>query len=350
MNKISSPKLKEPVFQEEFPLKAFNTFQVPAVARYFTEVAGAAQLKLLLEHPVFRENRSLILGGGSNILFRDYFDGLVAKISIPGIELVKEDGDHVWIRAGAGVNWHRFVLYCLNHHYAGVENLSLIPGNVGAAPIQNIGAYGVELDQVFSRLEAVEKSSGDICRFDKDECGFGYRDSVFKNGLKDRFIITSVTLRLNKSAVLSLNYGAISQTLDEMKVRTPTIRDVSEAVCRIRRSKLPDPAELGNSGSFFKNPVVTPSVFRALKKEYPDIPFYELAGGDVKIPAGWLIEKAGWKGKTSGKAGTHKKQALVIVNYGGATGSEIYEFAMQIQQAVTNEFGITLLPEVNVVQ
>ncbi|MEX0772590.1 MAG: UDP-N-acetylmuramate dehydrogenase [Balneolales bacterium] len=349
MNSASSRILKNPIIREEVNLKPFNSFQVETGARYFADIVDASQLKLLIQHPVFREQRALALGGGSNILFRKYFDGLVLKISIPGIELIKEDEDHVWLKAGAGVNWHKFVLFCLGHNYAGVENLSLIPGNIGAAPIQNIGAYGVELDQVFSQLEAIEIKTGNSCRFDKDDCGFAYRDSVFKKELKDQFIITAVTIRLHKAPKLNLNYGTINQTLDEMKIKNPTIQNVSEAVCRIRRSKLPDPAELGNSGSFFKNPIVENSVLQALKKDFPQIPHYELTDGRVKIPAGWLIEKGGWKGKTIGKTGTHKKQALVIVNYGGATGSDIYDYAMQVQHAIKKEFGITLLPEVNVI-
>lgn len=349
MNKISPQILSTPIIREEVDLKALNSFQVEIGTRYFADISDSEQLRRLIKEPVFREQKTLILGGGSNILFRNYFDGLVIKISIPGIELIKEDDNHVWLKAGAGENWHKFVLFCLSHNYAGVENLSLIPGNIGAAPIQNIGAYGVELEQVFSQLEAIEIKTGDVCKFDKDDCDFSYRHSVFKNELKNQFIITSVTIKLSKTANLKLNYGAISQTLDEMKVKEPTIQNVSEAVCNIRRSKLPDPSELGNSGSFFKNPIVNSSTFQSLKKEFPQIPHYTLQDGRVKIPAGWLIEKAGWKGKRIGKTGTHKKQALVIVNYGGATGREIYDFAMQVQQAVNKVFGITLLPEVNVI-
>ncbi|MEX0928659.1 MAG: UDP-N-acetylmuramate dehydrogenase, partial [Balneolales bacterium] len=271
-----------PLIRENVNLKAYNSFQVEAGARYLADVVHPGQLKDLLCHGSFRDMDKLILGGGSNILFRNEFNGLVIKISIPGIEPVREDEDHIWIKAGAGVDWHSFVLYCLQHNYAGLENLSLIPGSVGASPIQNIGAYGAELDQVFYQLEGLDIESGEFSRFDKPDCGFGYRDSVFKKELKGRFIITSVQVRLHKKARLNLSYGAISDTLDAMKIKNPTIRDVSEAVCVIRRSKLPDPSELGNSGSFFKNPVVDASVLESLEKEHPDMPYYRLSDQRVK--------------------------------------------------------------------
>lgn len=349
MNKNIYPVSDIISLRENVSLKGLNSFQVAASTRYFAEVYNISQLKALVKEPVFHDEKRLILGGGSNILFKGDFEGLVVRVAIPGIERVKEDESHVWVKAGAGVIWHEFVMHCLNHNYSGLENLSLIPGSVGAAPIQNIGAYGVEQDQLFDRLEAVDIRTGELYVFDRQDCGFAYRDSVFKQALRDTYVISSVTYKLNKQPELNLSYGAITQTLAEMEVQEPTIRQVSEAVCTIRRSKLPDPAELGNSGSFFKNPIVGLKTFQSLKLRYPDLPSYVLDSDEVKIPAGWLIEQSGWKGKTSGNVGTHKKQALVIVNYGGATGEEIYRFAMLVKQAVLDEFGVTLVPEVNVV-
>ncbi|MEX2395747.1 MAG: UDP-N-acetylmuramate dehydrogenase, partial [Balneolales bacterium] len=282
MKNISPHIFNKAVIREEIDLKALNSFQVATSARYFADVNDVEQLKLLMQQSVARDHKTLILGGGSNILFSSYFNGLVTKVSIPGIELVSEDDKYVWVKAGAGVNWHAFVQFCLKQNYAGVENLSLIPGSVGAAPIQNIGAYGIEVEQVFSQLEALDRNSGKLRQFDKKDCRFAYRDSVFKNELKNQFIITSVTLKLNKTPELNLNYGAINQTLDEMNVKNPTIQDVSEAVCRIRMSKLPDPAVLGNSGSFFKNPVIHGSDFQALNKKFPKMPHYELDDGRIK--------------------------------------------------------------------
>ncbi|MEX0684828.1 MAG: UDP-N-acetylmuramate dehydrogenase [Balneolales bacterium] len=349
MNKISPATSPQELYiRENVSLKAFNSFQVDAYTSHLAEIYSVEQLKSLLEHKIFNDQKKLILGGGSNILFKGNFKGLVVRICIPGVKLIKEDEHHVWIRVGAGVNWHEFIMYCLKRELAGLENLSLIPGSVGAAPIQNIGAYGVEQDQFFHQLEAIDIQSGKFVLFEKEDCGFTYRDSVFKNGLKNRFIISSVTYRLNKKPDVNINYGNISEKLQEMKVHSPTIHDVSDAVCQIRRSKLPDPAELGNSGSFFKNPIVNQEVFQALIKRYPGMVNYPLTEGEVKIPAGWLIEQSGWKGKTIGSVGTHKKQALVIVNYGGASGNEIYDFAMQVKATVHKKYGISLIPEVNI--
>lgn len=294
------------------------------------------------------KERFIILGGGSNILLTSDLDSTVLINQIQGIELVEETQNYVLVKAEAGVNWHDFVLHCINHNWAGIENMSLIPGSVGAAPMQNIGAYGVELKDVFYELEALNKSTCKIEKFTANQCDFGYRYSVFKGPLKDQYVITSVTLKLNKKAVVNTKYGAIEQELAAMGITTPTIRDVSNAVIKIRTEKLPNPKEIGNSGSFFKNPVVDKNLVNQLQQEYPEMPFYEVSETEVKIPAGWLIEKNGFKGATFGNFGVHKKQALVLVNYGGAKGSDIYNLSEKIKRSVFERFQIELEREVNV--
>jgi UDP-N-acetylmuramate dehydrogenase len=290
----------------------------------------------------------LILGGGSNILFTRNVNGWVLKNEILGIEVISEDDDHVYVKTGAGEPWHPFVLYCIERGWGGLENLSLIPGLIGASPMQNIGAYGVEIKDVFHELEAWHYEDRKRVRFSNADCQFGYRESVFKRAYKDQFVITSVTYRLRKQPVFHTEYGAIRQELEKMGVQDLTIRAISDAVIRIRSSKLPDPARIGNAGSFFKNPEVDAAQFDSLKKQWPDIVGYSLPGGSVKLAAGWLIEKAGWKGYRSGDAGCHASQALVLVNHGHARGTEILELSEKIMADIKNRFGVALEREVNV--
>lgn len=337
--------------QSHVSLKPHNTFRIDAQARYWVEIDNEDNLQTLLQLIEFMDTPKLILGGGSNVLLCQDFDGLVVKINIQGIEVVREDDDHVYLTAGAGVNWHELVMFCVEKGYAGMENLSLIPGTVGAAPMQNIGAYGVELEQIFDSLTAVHVLTGERRRFAHADCSFGYRESVFKRELKGQYIIASVTFKLNKRPIFHTRYGAIQETLTEMGVSDDqlTIKAISEAVIRIRRSKLPDPNEIGNAGSFFKNPEIPEAQFKALKTDYPDMPGYPVSEDVVKVPAGWLIEQAGWKGYRSGDAGVHTKQALVLVNYGNASGQQLMELAKQVQTSVMDKYGVAISPEVNVI-
>lgn len=335
--------------RENVSLQPYNTFGLSATARYFAEVDSAENLQILLQDPTYRALPRLILGGGSNVLLTGNFDGLVLRIVIPGIDVVGQDTRHVWLRVGAGVSWHELVTYTLRENYAGLENLSLIPGSVGASPMQNIGAYGVEIKDVFEELEAVDLETGTLRTVSHAECRFGYRESIFKHDWKGRYVIVSVTFRLDRVPTFHTGYGDIQKTLAEMGVTELSIQAVSEAVVRIRRSKLPDPADLGNAGSFFKNPEIPTVQFDALKARYPDLPGYPTSDTTVKVPAGWLIEQSGWKGKRLGDAGMHARQALVLVNYGGATGADLLAVARQVQDAVRAKFGIELSAEVNVV-
>ena len=337
------------IIQENISLQPFNTFGIKAKGRFFTEIQTIGELQELLVSPAYGAMEKLVLGGGSNLLFTRDFDGLVIKINLPGIEKIREDEDHVWVQAGAGVNWHNLVMFCIRHNYAGIENLSLIWGTVGAAPMQNIGAYGVEIKDVFEELEAVDIQNGHLRTFRHEDCHFGYRESVFKHDLKGRYIIARVTLRLNKKPTFHTTYGAIQDTLRDMNVTELSIQAISEAVCRIRTSKLPDPHQIGNAGSFFKNPEISPAEFERIKAEYPTLPSYPAAGGQVKIPAGWLIEQTGWKGKRVGNTGVHAQQALVLVNHGEATGDEIRRLSEQVQATVAEKFGVKLQAEVNLV-
>jgi len=337
--------------QSNVSLKPYNTFGIEAQARYLVEISHENDLPALLLLNDFVDVPKLILGGGSNVLLRRDFDGLVVKMAIQGIELVREDEDHIYLSVGAGVNWHQLVDYCVAHGYAGMENLSLIPGTVGAAPMQNIGAYGVEIEQIFESLTAVHIPTGEYRTFMHSDCAFGYRESVFKHALKGQYIITRVTFRLDKVPTFHTRYGAIQETLDTMGIPEDklSIQAISDAVIHIRRSKLPDPAQIGNAGSFFKNPEIPAEQFARLKETYPDMPGYPLADGGVKLPAGWLIERAGWKGYRKGDAGVHAKQALVLVNYGGATGDELIALAQQVQASVYEKYGVQIQPEVNVI-
>jgi len=337
------------IVERNISLKKFNTFGIEAKASFFAEFSSRDEFTTQIADANINNLPILILGGGSNILFTRDFDGLVLKNNIPGIQVVEDRGESVIVSSGSGVVWHDFVNWCIDQGYGGVENLSLIPGCTGAAPIQNIGAYGVELKDTFHSLEAVEISSGNLVTFTRNECEFGYRNSIFKNECKGKLIITSVQFELQKNPEFRLSYGAIEQELKRMGVEKPTLRAVSDAVCNIRRSKLPDPKVIGNAGSFFKNPEVAKDVFELVQGEYPKLPHYPAAHGLVKIPAGWLIEQCGWKGKKVGNTGSHKDQALVLVNYGNATGNEIYALALDIKKSVKEKFGIEITPEVNLV-
>jgi UDP-N-acetylmuramate dehydrogenase len=335
------------VIQENISLRPYNTFGFDVGARHFVSVTSVAQLHTLLRDPDWEKSPKWILGGGSNVLFTQDVDALVIHMAIKGIDMVREDDHHTWLRVGAGENWHQFVLYCVENGHAGVENLSLIPGTVGAAPMQNIGAYGVEIKDVFEELEAMEIATGTLRTFDGPACAFGYRESVFKRSLKDRFIITSVTFRLQKTPEFQITYGDIQKTLDSMNIDNLSLRAVSDAVIHIRQSKLPDPAQIGNAGSFFKNPEIPKPQFEVLKAQYPTLPGYPIGSEMVKVPAGWLIEQAGWKGHRAGAVGVHDRQALVLVHYGAGTGQQIKDLAAQVQTSVEEKFGIKLSPEVN---
>lgn len=338
-------------FQENVDLRSYNTFGIQASAKYFTTLRSTEDVQSLLSSAHFRKYRHLILGGGSNILFTRDFDGLVARMELTGIDILEETADEVTLNVGAGENWHGLVMHCVANNYGGIENLSLIPGTAGAAPMQNIGAYGVEIRDVVTSVEAVEKATGRKKIFSNTECAFGYRESIFKQQAKDQYIITGIVLRLRKrDHQLKLQYGAIQETLSNRSVTSATIRDVSDAVIHIRQSKLPDPARVGNAGSFFKNPTISSEAFNELKEKYPDIPSFPSVDGLVKVPAGWLIEQCGWKGKRFGSIGIHPHQALVLVNYGGGEGNRIWELAMQIRDSVIGKFNIALLPEVNIVK
>lgn len=335
------------IVQKDVQLKPFNTFGIEATAKYFIEVSSIDQLQEILQSPDYQSTERLILGGGSNMLLTKDFDGLVIKIAIKGFEVVNENEDNIWIKAGAGLVWHDLVMQCVNQNYAGMENLSLIPGTVGAAPMQNIGAYGIEIKEVFEELQALEIATGEIKTFDKAMCNFGYRESIFKHEAKGKYIILNVTFKLNKKPTFHIEYGAIKDTLAEMNISEMSIKSISDAVIHIRQSKLPNPAEIGNAGSFFKNPEIPNTQFEALKAQFPTIPAYPVSETTTKVPAGWLIEQAGWKGQRFGNIGVHAKQALVLVNYGGGKGQEIKELSQKIQASVKEKFGIQLSAEVN---
>lgn len=328
-------------------LQPYNTFGIDVSARHFAAVTNISELEELLNEQQFDATEKFILGGGSNILFTKDVDALVIKNDLHGIHVVHEDDDAWYVRSGAGENWHRFVLHCISQGWSGVENLSLIPGNVGAGPMQNIGAYGVELKDVFHELEAFNLYTRKIEVFDKAACQFGYRESVFKRALKGQHIITSVTLRLRKQADLNTSYGAIEKELERLEL-APSIENISQAVINIRSSKLPNPAEIGNAGSFFKNPVISNELLEQVERNYPEVVSYPVSNTHTKLAAGWLIDQAGWKGYTKGEYGVHKNQALVLVNYGGAQGNQIYDLSEEILQSVKEKYGVTLEREVNI--
>ncbi len=318
------------------------------VARYFATFNSADQLKEMIESIDTENKEDLILGGGSNILFTKDVDGLVLKNEMEGIEIIEDNEEHIYIKAGAGMNWHQFVLYCIHHGYAGIENLALIPGSMGASPIQNIGAYGVEIKDVFCSLQAFHLKDKCNVVFSHADCDFGYRESVFKNKFKNQFAITSVTFRLNKKPIYHVTYGAINQELESMGIRELSIKAIAQAVMNIRNSKLPNPSVIGNAGSFFKNPEISNEQFTLIKSSYSSITGYQTTNNMMKIAAGWLIEQTGWKGFREGDTGCFDKQALVLVNYGKATGMQIFELSEKIIRSVHQKFGITLQREVNI--
>lgn len=329
-------------------LRKYNTFGIDVKAAYFASFDSTERLRKLVDWAQQGQVPVMVLGGGSNILFTGDYPGLVLRNNIQGIEELHEDEQAVYVRAGAGVVWHDFVQYAIDNGWGGVENLSLIPGNVGAAPMQNIGAYGVELESAFWNLEAFHLLEKKIYTFTKFDCHFGYRESVFKRQMKGQFIILNVTFRLTKFPTLHTSYGAIREELERLNVTVPDIRSVSQAVINIRRSKLPDPAETGNAGSFFKNPSVPMEQFEQLRQQHPGIVGYKNADGSMKLAAGWMIEQCGWKGYREGDAGCHAQQALVLVNFGGATGQQIFELSEKILKSVKEVFNVQLEREVNI--
>lgn len=335
------------MLEKNCSLQPYNTFGIDVQATAFDRFSSVSSLETCLKNNT-TGLELLIVGGGSNILLTKNFDGLVLKNEIKGFEVISENDQTVIVQVGAGEIWHEFVLKCIELGFAGVENMSLIPGSVGASPMQNIGAYGVEIKDVFHSLEAYHIESGVIHTFDKEQCEFGYRESVFKRKLKGQYVIVSVSFQLSKIATIHKNYGAIETQLTEMGISNPSIKDISDAVIAIRRSKLPDPAVLGNAGSFFKNPVVDQEIVAIILQKFPDAPNYPAETGKRKLAAGWLIEQTGWKGKTIDTCGVHKLQALVLVNYGGSTGQQIYDLSTQIIASVHEKFGVTLEREVNI--
>ena len=333
--------------QQNISLKPYNTFQIDVKAKLFYPFTGPEDLDEILR--ANSKVQTIILGGGSNILFTKNFDGLVLKNEIKGIDLIKEDANHVYVKAGAGENWHQLVQYTLQRNFAGLENLSLIPGNVGASPMQNIGAYGVEMKEVFDELEAYHRKDKKIRTFTVNDCEFGYRESVFKKRYKNDFVILNVTFRLNKKPHFNTSYGAIEQELQKMKIQDLSIQSISQAVINIRTSKLPDPVKIGNAGSFFKNPEISQTQYKKLQSSFTGIIGYPLQNGNIKLAAGWLIEQCGWKGVRRGNAGCHSQQALVLVNHGNATGKEVFDLSEEILQSVRRKFGIQLEREVNII-
>ncbi|SNR60023.1 UDP-N-acetylmuramate dehydrogenase [Lutibacter agarilyticus] len=330
--------------QENISLKPYNTFGIDVQAKRFVTVNSLLELKKI----VATEKELFLISGGSNMLLTKTIEDLVIHLDFKGIIVNETEKDSVFVTAEAGENWHDFVIWCISQNYGGLENLSLIPGNVGTSPIQNIGAYGVEIKDTFHQLEALEIETGKLRVFNNKECNFGYRNSVFKNELKGKYIITSVTFKLTKHKHnFNISYGAIKEGLKA--IENPTLKDISDTIIAIRERKLPDPAKIGNSGSFFKNPVITKNTFEVLQKKYPNAPHYVVSENEIKVPAGWLIEQCGFKGKRFGDTGIHENQALVLVNYGNATGKEIYSLAQKIQQKVKDAFTISLEIEVNVI-
>ena len=332
-----------------YPLLKLNTFGVDVKAKYFVSINTVNELIELTKTEVFKDLQLLILGGGSNILFTKDFDGLVILNNIKGKEIIDQTQESIFLKIGAGENWHELVMYTVDNKWGGIENLSLIPGNTGTAPMQNIGAYGVEIKETFVELEALEISSGKIVKFNNSDCEFGYRESVFKNKMKNQYIIVNITLELKKNPVLNINYGDVKAILESQNINNPSIKQVSDAIISIRQSKLPDPKIIGNSGSFFKNPIVSLNQLELIKKKYPNVVNYKINENEFKIAAGWMIERAGWKGKKFNNYGVHEKQALVLVNYGLANGMEIFNLSEEIILDIKDKFGIKLEREVNII-
>ncbi len=337
------------MIEQNISLKPYNTFGLKSTARYFAKADSVESMRTILHSSISQQSSLLVLGGGSNLLLTQDYDGLVLKNEIPGKKIIQQDEKSCIVEVGGGENWHEFVLWAIENGLGGLENLSLIPGNVGASPMQNIGAYGVEIKDRFVQLSAYHIPTGEVHTFSKSDCEFGYRESVFKRKLKGQYIICSVQYRLSLEHEFNVSYGAIEQELEAMNVSELSIKAVSDAVINIRRSKLPDPKEIGNSGSFFKNPVVPETLANDLKTNYPNIPNYPAGEGKIKLAAGWLIEQAGWKGYRQGDYGVHTKQALVLVNYGNATGQQIYDLSQEILDSVKEKFGVELEREVNII-
>ena len=337
------------LLKENYSLRTYNSFGIEAHTRYYAEVRDTDEIRGLLKDRSYMGLEKLFLGGGSNILLKNDFSGLAVKINLAGIELIKEDDQFYYVATGAGENWHDLVTHCIKNNFCGIENLSLIPGNVGAAPMQNIGAYGVELKDVFHELMALNIRTGEMVCFSKPDCCFGYRTSVFKEGQKGNYVICKVVLKLNKMPDFNISYGAIKQELEKMRVTQLSISAIGKAVCNIRKSKLPDPSNIGNAGSFFKNPIIDNANYKELKRQFPQIVGFKNKGSNTKIAAGWLIEQCGWKGKRVGDAGVHEDHALVLANYGSATGDEIFSLSEEIKHSVKQKFGIILEREVNVI-
>ncbi len=333
---------------ENFSLKNYNTFGIEAKAKQFVAVHSVNELKNVLQEN--SNKQKFILGGGSNMLLTQDIDALVIHIDLKGKKIINQDENFVFVESQAGENWHEFVLWTIHQDFGGLENMSLIPGNVGTTPVQNIGAYGTEIKDTFVSCAAINIENQEIKNFNLQECNFGYRESVFKNELKNQYIITSVVFKLSKkNHKINISYGDIQSELDNKNIKNPSLIDVSNAVIAIRKSKLPDPKELGNSGSFFKNPIILKTDFQPIHRKFPEMKYYEISETEVKVPAGWLIEQAGFKGKRFGDAGIHKNQALVLVNYGNATGQEILNVSKDIQKTVFDRFGIAIEAEVNVI-
>lgn len=331
-----------------FSLKKYNTFGIEAKAKQFVAVHSNTELKTILEDN--KSHKKFILGGGSNMLLTKDIDALVIHIDLKGKKIIDENEDFVWVESQAGESWHEFVLWTIDQNFGGLENMSLIPGNVGTTPVQNIGAYGTEIKDTFVSCEAITIETQEVKTFLKEECRFGYRESIFKNEAKDQYIITAVVFKLTKkNHQINISYGDITSELEKNNISNPTLKEVSNAVIAIRQSKLPDPKELGNSGSFFKNPILLKSDFEKIHQQFPEMKYYNVSETEVKVPAGWLIEQAGFKGKRFGDAGIHKNQALVLVNYGNATGQEILNVSKDIQQTIYKTFGIHIEAEVNVI-
>lgn len=337
------------IISSNISLKPYNTFGIEAFAKYFTSVETIDNIKELLQNDIYKNNERLVLGGGSNMLLTKNVDAMVVKNSLRGIELINETTEYVFVKCASGEVWHEFVMWCIDKNFGGLENLSLIPGCTGASPMQNIGAYGVEIKDTFYELDAIHAITGEQKTFSKSDCEFGYRESIFKHQLKNQFIITSVTFKLSKKPSFHIEYGAIKQELDAMNISELNIKSISQAVINIRSSKLPNPKEIGNAGSFFKNPEVSGNVYERLKSEFQNLVAYPLDNGNYKLAAGWLIEQSGLKGYRVGDAGVHKLQALVLVNYGGATGNEIYNLSTHVLQTVKDKFGVDLEREVNII-
>ena len=332
--------------QENISLKKYNTFGISINAKRFISVGSVYELQQVLKV----EKNIFLISGGSNMLLTKDIEALVVHLDIKGISIDNEDENAVYLTVNSGENWHKFVLWCISNNYGGLENLSLIPGNVGTCPIQNIGAYGVEVKDTITKVEGLEIETGKLVSFSNEACKFGYRNSIFKNSHKGKIILTSVGFKLTKkNHLLNTSYGAIESELIAKNITKPSLKDISDAVIAVRKSKLPDPKEIGNSGSFFKNPVITKSEFLKLQKEYPKVPSYNVSKTEVKVPAGWLIEQVGFKGKRFGDYGVYEKQALVLVNYGNPSGKEIHKLAQKIQETIMQKFGISLEIEVNVI-